>query len=111
MRFLKKCRNTARGDMLDVEVGIESSGASSRCHARIHRHTPTMTKKLVIVGAGPVGCLAAIALANMGWVVEIYEARPGILSLPSSPLFDIFINNQTRCAFSFFASSRPTTID
>ena len=49
-----------------------------------------MTKKLVIVGAGPVGCLAAIALANMGWVVEIYEARPGIpLHLPT---FAIFIN-------------------
>jgi kynurenine 3-monooxygenase len=44
-----------------------------------------MTKKLVIVGAGPVGCLVAIALANMGWVVEIYEARPGI-PLPSPPL-------------------------
>ena len=37
-----------------------------------------MTRKLVVVGAGPVGCLAAIALAKMGWSVEIYEARPGI---------------------------------
>lgn len=42
-----------------------------------------MAKKLVVVGAGPVGCLVAIALANMGWLVEIYEARPDI-RLPSS---------------------------
>ena len=52
-----------------------------------------MTKKVVIVGAGPVGCLVAIALANMGWVVEIYEARPGI-PLPSHlPTFPIFMNS------------------
>ncbi|KAH9079465.1 FAD/NAD-P-binding domain-containing protein [Lactarius deliciosus] len=42
-----------------------------------------MTRKLVVVGAGPVGCLAAIALAKMGWSVEIYEARPD-MRLPSS---------------------------
>ena len=34
-------------------------------------------RKAVIVGAGPVGCLAALALAKEGWQVEIYEARPG----------------------------------
>ncbi|KAF8478628.1 FAD/NAD-P-binding domain-containing protein [Russula ochroleuca] len=42
-----------------------------------------MTKKLIVVGAGPVGCLAAIALANMGWEVEIYDTRPD-MRLPSS---------------------------
>ncbi|KAH9981244.1 FAD/NAD-P-binding domain-containing protein [Lactifluus volemus] len=42
-----------------------------------------MSRKLVIVGAGPVGCLAAISLAKMGWSVEIYETRPDI-RLPSS---------------------------
>jgi 2-polyprenyl-6-methoxyphenol hydroxylase-like FAD-dependent oxidoreductase len=35
------------------------------------------SRKLVVVGAGPVGCLAAIAFAKMNWQVEIYEARPG----------------------------------
>jgi kynurenine 3-monooxygenase len=35
------------------------------------------TRKVVVVGAGPVGCLAAIAFAKMNWQVEIYEARPG----------------------------------
>ena len=49
-----------------------------------------MTQKLVIVGAGPVGCLVAIALANMGWVVEIYEARPGIPSPFHLPTFEHF---------------------
>ena len=52
-----------------------------------------MKKKLVVVGAGPVGCLVAIALANMGWVVEIYETRPGIPSPSTSPTCDIFTNS------------------
>ena len=34
-------------------------------------------RKAVIVGAGPVGCLTAIALANKGWSVEVYEGRAG----------------------------------
>ncbi|KZT44056.1 FAD/NAD(P)-binding domain-containing protein [Sistotremastrum suecicum HHB10207 ss-3] len=42
-----------------------------------------MPRKAVVVGAGPVGCLAALSLAKMGWIVEIYEARPDI-RLPSS---------------------------
>ncbi|KAJ7361188.1 hypothetical protein DFH08DRAFT_843372 [Mycena albidolilacea] len=31
--------------------------------------------KAVVVGAGPVGCLSAIALANLGWHVTVYERR------------------------------------
>lgn len=34
-------------------------------------------RKAAIVGAGPVGCLTAIALANEGWSVEVYEGRAG----------------------------------
>ncbi|KAH7914995.1 hypothetical protein BJ138DRAFT_1110079 [Hygrophoropsis aurantiaca] len=45
--------------------------------------THVSSRKVVIVGAGPVGCLAAIALANLGWNVDVYEARPD-LRLPSS---------------------------
>lgn len=37
----------------------------------------TSPKKAVVVGAGPVGCLAALALAKRGWSVELYEGRPG----------------------------------
>ncbi|OCH95007.1 FAD/NAD(P)-binding domain-containing protein [Obba rivulosa] len=33
-------------------------------------------RKAVVVGAGPVGCLTAISLAKMGWLVEIYDGRP-----------------------------------
>ncbi|KAG1768355.1 FAD/NAD(P)-binding domain-containing protein [Suillus occidentalis] len=36
------------------------------------------TRKVVIIGAGPVGCLAAIAFAKMNWQVQIYEARPDL---------------------------------
>lgn len=46
------------------------------------------TRKVVIIGAGPVGCLAAIAFAKMNWQVQIYEARPGksiTMSMFSSP--------------------------
>ncbi|KAI0256757.1 FAD/NAD-P-binding domain-containing protein [Lactifluus subvellereus] len=49
----------------------------------IDTDTPTMTRKLVVIGAGPVGCLAAISLAEMGWSVEIYESRSD-MRLPSS---------------------------
>lgn len=47
-------------------------------------------KTAVVVGAGPVGCLAALSLAKMGWQVEIYESRPGerprtFLSRPHQP--------------------------
>ncbi|GBE82002.1 FAD/NAD-P-binding domain-containing protein [Sparassis latifolia] len=45
--------------------------------------TTSAARKAVVVGAGPVGCLSAIALAKMGWNVEIYEGRPD-MRLPSS---------------------------
>lgn len=39
---------------------------------------PRRTRKAVVAGAGPVGCLAALALAKQGWDVEIYECRAGM---------------------------------
>lgn len=44
----------------------------------------TRQRKAVIVGAGPVGCLAAIALANKGWTVEVYEGRAGAACFSST---------------------------
>ncbi|CED84595.1 fad nad-binding domain-containing protein [Phaffia rhodozyma] len=41
----------------------------------------TPTKKAIVVGAGPVGCLSALSLANKGWNVIIWEGRPD----PKSP--------------------------
>ncbi|KAK7055000.1 kynurenine 3-monooxygenase, mitochondrial precursor [Paramarasmius palmivorus] len=38
-------------------------------------------KRAVVVGAGPVGCLAAIMLARRGWKVSLYEGRPGARSV------------------------------
>ena len=34
------------------------------------------SRKAVVVGAGPVGCLMALALAKRGWSVDLYEGRP-----------------------------------
>lgn len=34
-------------------------------------------EKMVIVGAGPVGSLAALYAAQRGYQVEVYELRPG----------------------------------
>lgn len=36
-----------------------------------------MPEKVVVVGAGPVGALAALYAAVRGHQVEIYELRPG----------------------------------
>ena len=36
--------------------------------------------KCLIVGAGPVGALAALYAANRGWDVELYELRGGLHS-------------------------------
>lgn len=36
-------------------------------------------QKIVIVGAGPVGSLAALYAARRGYQVELYELRPGTL--------------------------------
>ena len=69
-----------------------------------------MTRKLVIIGAGPVGCLAAISLANMGWSVEIYESRSGI-SLSFTWRIIHFHKVDLRYALAFFPGSRPAAID
>ncbi len=38
-------------------------------------------QKIVVIGAGPVGSLAALYAANRGHAVEIYELRSGRLPL------------------------------
>jgi 2-polyprenyl-6-methoxyphenol hydroxylase-like FAD-dependent oxidoreductase len=37
--------------------------------------------KVVIVGGGLVGSLAAVFFAKRGWVVEVYEKRAGRLDI------------------------------
>ncbi|KAK8140625.1 kynurenine 3-monooxygenase, mitochondrial precursor, partial [Beauveria asiatica] len=43
-----------------------------------HHLTAIMTRpqKIVIVGPGPVGALAALYAAQRGYAVEVYELRP-----------------------------------
>lgn len=43
--------------------------------------SPPPARKVVVVGAGPVGCLAAMAFAKQGWSVDLYEGRSGLTPL------------------------------
>ena len=53
--------------------------------------SPTPRQKVVIVGAGPVGALAALYAASRGDEVEVYELRGGTCSdLSWSTFFIIF---------------------
>lgn len=49
-----------------------------------------MARHVVVVGAGPVGCLAALALAKRGWRVSVYEGRPGMINFAQA--IPTFIN-------------------
>lgn len=50
-------------------------------------------RTVVVVGAGPVGCLSAIALAKAGWNVSLFDSRSGNFCiayfLPTSSYKDI----------------------
>lgn len=41
-------------------------------------------KKVVVIGAGPVGSLAALYFSHADWDVELYELRGGSVSYPWS---------------------------
>jgi 2-polyprenyl-6-methoxyphenol hydroxylase-like FAD-dependent oxidoreductase len=53
-------------------------------------------QKVVIVGAGPVGSLAAIFAAKRGYDVELYELRSGefILRLHGFPAAQLGVSGQ-----------------
>jgi kynurenine 3-monooxygenase len=51
---------------------------------------PPPRQKVVIVGAGPVGSLAALFAASRGDDVEVYELRGGIIVFLSFPFFHFF---------------------
>ncbi|PAV23635.1 FAD NAD-P-binding domain-containing [Pyrrhoderma noxium] len=60
-------------------------------------------RKAVVVGAGPVGCLAALALVKQGWVVDIYEGRsdmrlPSLSSSDSLRSINLAISARGICA-------------
>ena len=65
---------------------VRTYGLKSTLNARVPLTTMSdeqtdKARRVVVVGAGPVGCLAAISFAKMGWNVDIYEARPGRVSI------------------------------
>lgn len=73
-----------------IRNGNANLHANGEANGHVGDHLPEFPgrrrkRKAVIVGAGPVGCLAAIALANKGWSVEVYEGRAGAVCF-SSPM-------------------------
>lgn len=67
-------------------------------------------RKVVVVGAGPVGCLAAMSLAKMGWKVDVYEQRPG---KPRSAVPFPWASNKpsfSRFTAAFFQGSYTTAL-
>lgn len=59
--------------------------------------TPTRTRKALVVGAGPVGCLASIVLAKIGWDVTLIEGRPGALCFASFSCSGLISNANPIC--------------
>jgi phytoene dehydrogenase-like protein len=59
-------------------------------------------QKVVVVGAGPVGSLAALYAANRGHDVEIYELRSG-KSLTYNPLSHYHSRRHSASVFPFFS--------
>lgn len=83
-----------------MDIPSQNGHANGEANGHADHRLPEATsrarqRKAVVVGAGPVGCLTAIALANKGWSVEVYEGRAGVacfsppmtpfVGLPSSP--------------------------
>jgi NADPH-dependent glutamate synthase beta subunit-like oxidoreductase len=69
--------------------GFANGNANGEANDRSNDYFPAAAgrkrqRKAVIVGAGPVGCLAAIALASKGWSVEVYEGRAGAACFSST---------------------------
>ena len=74
----EKCRNAQPISEYD---GLPSIS----CSYDIFSFMTTTVRYAVVVGAGPVGCLAALVLAKRGWRVDLFEGRPGQLLIASHP--------------------------
>lgn len=55
-----------------------SESSYSFIEANSEHSSPSPRQKYVIIGAGPVGALAAIYAAERGHEVEVYEFRNGM---------------------------------
>lgn len=70
----------------------------------------TKSQKIAVVGAGPVGSLAALYAAQRGYEVEVYELRPGefLIIFPTMILgLHIFLATQLRCAATDLTNRAP----
>lgn len=71
--------------------------------------TPEHRKAAVVVGGGPVACLAAISLAKRGWKVELYEARPGTDALHLLPFTHRLLTLSRVCILDLRLKSSTVT--
>lgn len=84
-----------------MEIPIQNGRGGGFADGHVCGYSPeaagqTRQRKAIIVGAGPVGCLAAIALANKGWAVEVYEGRAGAACFSSTlPIYLSVCSSQT----------------
>jgi thioredoxin reductase len=61
----------------------------------------TPTQKIIVVGAGPVGSLAALYAANRGYDVEVYELRSGgFVTLSCVPFFHVEHHEATNSLYA-----------
>lgn len=68
------------------------------------------SRKALVVGAGPVGCLTALALAKRGWHVDLLEGRTG--ECVARYVWEVaHIDVVIRFAPSVIESSRPAALD
>lgn len=73
--------------------GTSDSGSSWDDRQTQNQHESETKGKVVVVGAGPVGALAAIYAADRGFEVEVYELRNGndiIYYLSSMNIYGFF---------------------
>lgn len=68
-------------------------------------------EKVIVVGAGPVGSLAALYAAQRGYQVEVYELRNGTFfireSRPWAALAQVRFPHAVRCATARPAIASP----
>lgn len=57
--------------------GVRLSNVSDVPLASAMSSTTPTHRKVVVVGAGPIGCLAAMAFDKRAWRVDLYESRSG----------------------------------
>ncbi|OBT76015.1 hypothetical protein VF21_03528 [Pseudogymnoascus sp. 05NY08] len=67
-------------------TGARGSNSGSDARETQNQHESGTKSKIVVIGAGPVGALAAIYAAERGFEVEVYELRNDLRDPSTTPL-------------------------